>query len=88
MYISVASEVYWRKASEQERTCRILRRKADLVEFSGIVPPQRAQFRICLTAEAANEVEARPIGECHANLECRLFEDALVDRYDFFVFEW
>ena len=40
-----------------------------------------------LTAEVASEVEAPLIGECHANLECRLFEDALVDRYNFFIFE-
>ena len=40
-----------------------------------------------LTAEVASEVEAPLIGECHANLECWLFEDALVDRYNFFIFE-
>ena len=40
-----------------------------------------------LTAEAASEVEAPLIGECHANFECRLFEDALVNRYNFFIFE-
>ena len=26
-------------------------------------------------------------GECHANFECRLHDDALVDRYNFFIFE-
>jgi flavin reductase (DIM6/NTAB) family NADH-FMN oxidoreductase RutF len=40
-----------------------------------------------LTAEAASEVDAPLIGECHANFECRLFEDVLVDRYNFFIFE-
>jgi flavin reductase (DIM6/NTAB) family NADH-FMN oxidoreductase RutF len=43
--------------------------------------------RFNLTAEAASEVDAPLIGECHANFECRLFDDALVDRYNFFIFE-
>lgn len=40
-----------------------------------------------LTAENASEVDAPLIGECHASFECRLHEDALVDRYNFFIFE-
>jgi flavin reductase (DIM6/NTAB) family NADH-FMN oxidoreductase RutF len=40
-----------------------------------------------LTAVAGSEVEAPLIGECHANFECRLHDDALVDRYNFFIFE-
>ncbi|MBK1622288.1 flavin reductase family protein [Afifella marina] len=40
-----------------------------------------------LTEEEAEMVGAPMIGECHANFECRLFEDALVGRYNFFVFE-
>jgi flavin reductase (DIM6/NTAB) family NADH-FMN oxidoreductase RutF len=40
-----------------------------------------------LTAEAASEVDAPLISECQANFECRLFEDVLVDRYNFFIFE-
>jgi len=40
-----------------------------------------------LTAEEASEVGAPLIGECHACFECRLYEDALVDRYNFFIFE-
>jgi flavin reductase (DIM6/NTAB) family NADH-FMN oxidoreductase RutF len=40
-----------------------------------------------LTAQPANEVEAPLIGECHANFECRLHDDALVDKYNFFIFE-
>jgi flavin reductase (DIM6/NTAB) family NADH-FMN oxidoreductase RutF len=27
------------------------------------------------------------IHECHANFECRLYDDALVDKYNFFIFE-
>lgn len=40
-----------------------------------------------LTAEAAHKVGAPLIGEAHASFECRLEDDALVDRYNFFIFE-
>ncbi|WP_241648432.1 flavin reductase family protein [Paenirhodobacter populi] len=40
-----------------------------------------------LTPEPAQEVGAPMIGECHASFKCRLHEDALVDRYNFFIFE-
>lgn len=40
-----------------------------------------------LTAQDASQVDAPLIGECHASFECRLYEDALVERYNFFIFE-
>ena len=40
-----------------------------------------------LTADRAQSVAAPLIRECHANLECRLADAALVDRYNFFIFE-
>jgi flavin reductase (DIM6/NTAB) family NADH-FMN oxidoreductase RutF len=40
-----------------------------------------------LTADEASEVGAPLIRECHANFECRLHDDALVERYNFFIFE-
>jgi flavin reductase (DIM6/NTAB) family NADH-FMN oxidoreductase RutF len=40
-----------------------------------------------LTAERAHSVEAPLIAECHASFECRLFDDALVEKYNFFIFE-
>lgn len=40
-----------------------------------------------LTAEKALRVKAPLIGECHANFECRLADDVLVERYNFFIFE-
>lgn len=40
-----------------------------------------------LTAEKAAKVGAPLIAECHASFECRLHDDALIDRYNFFVFE-
>ncbi|HUO94496.1 MAG TPA: flavin reductase, partial [Rhizomicrobium sp.] len=40
-----------------------------------------------LTRADSREVEAPSVGECHANLECRLVEDKLVPSLNFFVFE-
>lgn len=40
-----------------------------------------------LTAGAARDVDAPLIRECHANFECRLHDDALVRKYNFFIFE-
>ena len=40
-----------------------------------------------LMAQKASIVAAPMIGECHANFECRLHDDALVERYGFFIFE-
>jgi flavin reductase (DIM6/NTAB) family NADH-FMN oxidoreductase RutF len=40
-----------------------------------------------LTAEKAQKVSAPLIGECHANFECRLVDDGLVNAYSFFIFE-
>jgi len=40
-----------------------------------------------LTAEEAKDVKAPLIRECHANFECKLHDDALVDKYNFFIFE-
>ncbi len=40
-----------------------------------------------LTAEPATRVKAPLIRECHASFECTLKDDALVDTYNFFIFE-
>jgi flavin reductase (DIM6/NTAB) family NADH-FMN oxidoreductase RutF len=40
-----------------------------------------------LTADKAGAVGAPLIRECHAHFECRLHDDALVDKYIFFIFE-
>jgi len=40
-----------------------------------------------LTAAKAAQVKAPLIDECHANFECRLYDDVPVDRYNFFIFE-
>jgi flavin reductase (DIM6/NTAB) family NADH-FMN oxidoreductase RutF len=40
-----------------------------------------------LTAEDATEVDAPLIAECHASFECHLYDDVLVDKYNYFIFE-
>ena len=40
-----------------------------------------------LTPEKAHKVGAPLIRECHAGFECRLYDDSLVDTYNFFIFE-
>ncbi len=43
--------------------------------------------RFGLTAAPALRVKAPLVAECHANFECRLADDTLVDKYNFFIFE-
>lgn len=40
-----------------------------------------------LTAQPAEQVRAPLIGECFANLECRLADTSLINKYSLFVFE-
>jgi len=40
-----------------------------------------------LTPENSEQVAAPSIRECYAQFECRLHDDSLVERYDFFVWE-
>jgi flavin reductase (DIM6/NTAB) family NADH-FMN oxidoreductase RutF len=40
-----------------------------------------------LTADPAERVAAPLIRQCYANFECRLVDDAMVNRYNFFIFE-
>ena len=41
-----------------------------------------------LTAQAATRVNAPLIADCHANFECRLVDDALVDKYNSSSSKW
>ncbi len=43
--------------------------------------------RFGLTAVDGKAVDAPLLDECHACFECRLHDDAMVDRYNLFVFE-
>jgi flavin reductase (DIM6/NTAB) family NADH-FMN oxidoreductase RutF len=40
-----------------------------------------------LTALPASRVKAPLIGECYANLECKVVDAAMVNKYNFFVLE-
>ncbi len=40
-----------------------------------------------LTPVDAGLVKAPLVGECYANLECRVFDDGMVERYGFFILE-
>lgn len=40
-----------------------------------------------LTPDPSERVAAPSIRECHAQFECRLHDDSLVERYDFFIWE-
>lgn len=40
-----------------------------------------------LTPEKSARVKAPSVRECYANFECRLYDDAMVKRYNFFIFE-
>lgn len=40
-----------------------------------------------LTAAPATRVDAPMIDECFANLECKLADGRLIDKYNFFIFE-
>jgi flavin reductase (DIM6/NTAB) family NADH-FMN oxidoreductase RutF len=43
--------------------------------------------KFSLTADDAKSVGAPVIRECYANFECRLFDDSLVAKYNFFISE-
>lgn len=43
--------------------------------------------RFDLTAEKASQVNAPLIAECHASFECKVYDAALVDNFNFFIFE-
>ena len=46
------------------------------------------KFKQCkLTPEKSEVVGAPSIVECYANFECKLVDDALVDKYNFFIWE-
>lgn len=43
--------------------------------------------KFSLTAEPANKVKAPLIKECYANLECKLIDSSLINKYSLFIFE-
>ncbi|MFL9878254.1 flavin reductase family protein [Herbaspirillum rhizosphaerae] len=43
--------------------------------------------RFGLTTSAASKVSAPLIDDCFVNLECKLYDDCLIDTYNYFIFE-
>ena len=58
---------------------------AGIGNCSGAEVDKFAKFK--LTAVPAERVKAPLIAECFANLECRLVDGRLRDKYNFFIFE-
>jgi flavin reductase (DIM6/NTAB) family NADH-FMN oxidoreductase RutF len=66
-------------------TVDLAKKLVDIGNCSGKEVDKFASFK--LTAKEAAIVEAPLIGECLANIECRVADDALVDKYNLFVLE-
>ena len=58
---------------------------AKIGNCSGARVDKFAAFK--LTAQRAEEVMVPLIAQCYANLECKLADDALIDKYNVFIFE-
>jgi flavin reductase (DIM6/NTAB) family NADH-FMN oxidoreductase RutF len=66
-------------------TVELARQVAGIGNCSGADVDKFKKFK--LTAVAADKVKAPLIAECYANLECKLVDDRLRDKYNFFIFE-
>ena len=66
-------------------TAELLRKVVDCGNHSG---ERVDKFKLFgLTPEAASQVKAPLIAECHASLECKVADRKMVNRYNFFVLE-
>jgi len=66
-------------------TVDLARKVVDIGNCSGAEVDKFKRFR--LTAKPASEVGAPLITECLANLECRVADDAMVERYGLWILE-
>jgi flavin reductase (DIM6/NTAB) family NADH-FMN oxidoreductase RutF len=66
-------------------TVELARIVAGIGNCSGAQVDKFAKFK--LTPQAASHVEAPLIGECYANLECKLVDASLREKYNVFIFE-
>jgi flavin reductase (DIM6/NTAB) family NADH-FMN oxidoreductase RutF len=66
-------------------TVELARAVAAIGNCSGAQVDKFAKFK--LTAAPAEIIQAPLIAECFANLECRLVDGRLRDKYNFFIFE-
>ncbi len=66
-------------------TVELADRVAMIGNCSGEDKDKFAEFS--LTEVASQKVNAPAIDECYAHFECRLYDDVLVEKYNFFIFE-
>lgn len=66
-------------------TVELAAKVAKIGNCSGAEVDKFKKFK--LTAVAADKVKAPLIAECYANLECKLVDGRLRDKYNFFIFE-
>jgi flavin reductase (DIM6/NTAB) family NADH-FMN oxidoreductase RutF len=66
-------------------TTALTRQVVGIGNCSGAQVDKFKKFK--LTAEPAQKVKAPLVAECHASFECRLKDDSLVNKYNFFIFE-
>jgi len=66
-------------------TVDLARKVVDIGNCSGETIDKFAKFK--LTPLPASEVEAPLIAECVANIECRVADRALVNKYSLFILE-
>ena len=66
-------------------TVELARTVAKIGNCSGANTDKFKKFK--LTAVAAEQVKAPLIAQCYANLECKLVDGRLRDKYNFFIFE-
>jgi flavin reductase (DIM6/NTAB) family NADH-FMN oxidoreductase RutF len=86
------SENHSREMIRRSRECVINIPSSDLAETvvdigncSGAEVDKFARFG--LTAQEAERVKAPLIGECFANLECRLADSSMIRKYNLFILE-
>ena len=65
--------------------CDLAEKVVDIGNCSGAGTDKFARFK--LTPRPATEVSAPLIGECLANIECRVADTALVAKYNLFILE-
>ncbi len=66
-------------------TTQITNKVVKIGSVSGADVNKFEQFN--LTPEKAKKVKAPMITECYANFECKLYDSALIKKYNFFIFE-
>lgn len=90
--LMISKDNHSHRLIRESAACVINLPTADLIDTvcrigntSGAEVDKFAAFE--LTDLPSERVDAPRIGECHACFECRLYDDAMVPAYDWFIFE-